>query len=120
MPKNFLKSIFFMDTAIGFNLIIFFNYFAFQTEKFHFSPKPLGSVGKNTSKYVLWIQGKIFLVKLWDIYQSYLGKVEKRGKNLSDQDQFIASWKKIQPSFSQSKHFRCCFLEPLEMFPSYT
>ena len=77
MPSNFLKS-FFMGTSIGFILINLFNYFAFNTEKFNFSPQKMARKAKlyvqtdsggggNTSKYVLWIRGKNF----WDIHQSY-------------------------------------------------
>ena len=74
VPTNFLKSIFFMGTSIGLNLLHFFNFFAFGTEKFHFTPKnraqtaklsiPVDSAGKNTSRNVLLICGTIFLAKL--------------------------------------------------------
>ena len=60
--------------ASGLNLLNFFNFFACKTEKVHFTPKnrariakvsvPIDSAVKNTSKYVLWIRGKIFLAKL--------------------------------------------------------
>ena len=63
-----------MGVASGLNLLHFFNFLAFKTEKFHFTPEnrartaklsvPIDSAGKNTSKYVLWICGKIFLAKL--------------------------------------------------------
>ena len=74
VPSNFLKSIFFMGAASGFNPIIFCNDFAIKTGKFHFSPEnraraaklsvPINSAEKNTSKCVLWICGEIFLAKL--------------------------------------------------------
>ena len=59
-----------MDAASGLKLLNFFNFFAFKTEKVHFTSKnrariaklsvPFDSAGKNTSKYVLWMCGKIF------------------------------------------------------------
>ena len=82
-----------MGAASDFNLIIFLNFFAFKTEKFHFSPKkrartaklrvPIDSVGKNTSKYVLWVCGKISFGEAIR-HSSRLFIVKKGDKNVSD------------------------------------
>ena len=37
VPTIFFKSIFFMGTSIGLNLLTFFNFFAFKKKKFHFT-----------------------------------------------------------------------------------
>ena len=62
VPEIFLKSIFFMGTLIGLNLLNFFNFFAFKTEKKNSAENrartaklraPIDSVEKNSSKYVV-------------------------------------------------------------------
>ena len=60
VPSNFLIS-------------LFFNFFAFKTEKFHFSPEkrartarlsvPIDSAVEKTFKYDVWICEKFFLPK---------------------------------------------------------
>ena len=76
-----------MGTSIGLNLL---NFFAFKTEKVHFTPEnrariaklsvPIDSAVKNTSKYVFWICGKIF----WRSCQTFFKVVQSGDKNLSD------------------------------------
>ena len=83
-----------MATSIGLNLLNFFNFIAFETEKFRFKPKnrartaklsvPIGSSGKNRSKYLCTL----------DMWENFFGTavrhvsklfvVKKSDKNLSD------------------------------------
>ena len=81
VPTNFFKSIFFMGTSIGLNLLNFFHFFAFKTKKFHFTPKnrartaklsvPIDTAVKNTFGEAVRHSSKLFVVKKGD-------------KNLSD------------------------------------
>ena len=77
VPSNFLKSIFFCGHFNWFNYSDEFSplYFAYKTEKFHFSPKkrartakvskPIHSAGKNVRRNMLFgcMMGKCFAVR---------------------------------------------------------
>ena len=82
-----------MSTSISFNLLKFFNFFAFKTEKFHFTPEnrartaqlsvPIDSAGK---KYI-----EICTLDMWENFfgeavrhSSKLFVVKKGDKNLSN------------------------------------
>ena len=72
--QKFFEKYIFYGHFNRFKTAKFFQCFAFKTEKFNFTPEnrartaklsvPIDSAVKNTSKYVLWMCGKIFFGKL--------------------------------------------------------